>query len=243
MVTLAEFNTKSVLDMSAEEIITEYSERESKRTDSESQNKEREFAVGTRDFPNGLMMALSQIRRSEKKDIATLTKCFSHAVVAWYGSIPEMQSALASYNIISDICADNGYTDLQADVDSVRYSFKFSEKVQTMTGTTTVKSITWVTDELAKYYKAIGTTVARMLCVGLCRCVCLNGRGWAEGTIENYLEPEVNNFLWYLRERAVMLRAYKEMVDIRVERDCGKQNGKLFLRKLGNGYNGRTGIL
>lgn len=232
----ASSRTEELLSMLPEQLIERYSAREADRDEHELQRAEREFSVGVRDLPGGMMLALGQIVRRERIVAATITKCFSHGVSAWLPSIPEVPKIVAIYSSVSDLCADNGYDDLAADLNNAeRYAFRSPARVETMTGSTTLKSITRVVAELTERANPIGATSARIFCVGVCRLISLNQRGWADKTIEELLEPEVNHFLWYLRERLLMLEYYQQAALIRIERDSGKQNGKLFSRKLGNG--------
>lgn len=231
---LEDFRTNSEQQamLPAEGLIRKFAERERERDEKTLPKQDREIAVGTRSFPQGLSMSLGQISRSEKQYVQTVTKCLSHGVASWFSGLLEVSQANGLYAEVADICSDRGYEDLQHDLKAVRYDFKFPAKVETLTGTTTIKTIAWVAALLGNQdgpdvgdepftSAALGATVAKILCVGICRQVALNQRGWADGTIDSLLVPEVNHFLWYLRERIIMLDSYKRLALTRVERDTG----------------------
>lgn len=228
------FGKIDLLSASSDEIISYFSSSERKRDEHDLVKAQREFSIGVRDFPSGLSMVLSQVHRVVKEPVAVITKCLSHPVAAWLDSLPDIACIVDAYAKVANRFSDGGYDDLHREMDSARYAFKFPVPVETITGATTLKSITWVQGRLFDVSCPVGITPARLFCVGLCRCLCLTNKGWAEGTLETLLEPEVNNFLWYLRERLVFLKYYGDLASIRGVRDSGKQNCKLFSRKLGN---------
>jgi len=223
-------NTEQVLAMSAEDLIREYSFKEASRDEHELQRSERELSLSVRSLPGGMMMALNQIKRSEKLPVSVITKCFSHGVAAWYSSLPDVQQIVSAYSEVSDLCCDHCYVDLQRDIDSSRYAPRVQAPIETISGVTTVKTIAWVVGLLSDLATPVGVTVPVLLNVGICRLIALNNRGWADGTINDLLEPEVNGFLWYIKERAVMLSCYREMALVRVQRDSGGRGVKLFSR-------------
>jgi len=225
--------------MPAESLIRKFAEEERSRDEKTLPKKDREISIGTRSFPQGMAMSLSQIGRSEKQYVQTITKCLSHGVASWFYNLPEVSQANTIYAEVADICSDHAYDDLQRDLSAVRYEFKHPAKVETMTGATTIKTIAWVATMLSNSEEdggdefqtsaALGASIAKILCVGFCRHIALNRRGWADGTIDSLLVPEVNHFLWYLRERLIMLEAHKRLALTRVERDTSGRT--LFNRK------------
>lgn len=221
--------------LSAEDLIRQYAAAERSRDDQELDKSQREFSVGVRKLPTGLAMVLEKISRDTVEKPSVITKCFSHSVADWYATLPDIPEVVRLYSTVADTCSGSGYADLWKEASGVvGYEHRIPEDVRTMLGATTLKTIVWVNSRLGEIAPAVGTTPGRLLAVGLCRCVCLNRSGWAEGTLEEFLEPEVNNFLWYLRERVLRLRHYSDIASVRIQRDSGKQNTVLFSRKLGN---------
>lgn len=197
-----------LLDMPMEDVVTLFRDKERRRNkDAKDDENQQEALIGSRVVPVGLVMSLDSRSRSLDISRGLLTRCLSHQIMAWYGSMPRLKELTELFYISFDAADDYGYPDLCEGMREIGYSF-----VHVSPKSVSFRTINWVKNGLQTISYPLGLTVCTLFTIGVCRSLITTGSGHSAGTIEKYLTAEVERFNQHVEERFIKVFGFNDLV-------------------------------
>jgi len=197
---------RNLLEASMEDVVSLYIDKEKQRHKvAKDDENQQECVVSCRVVPTGLLMALDTQADRLGVSRSMLTRCLSHQVMAWYGSIQRINDLVEVFGITRNAANDFGYPDLY---DSMVPIYEF---VNTSPKNTTFRTIRWVKSGLAQISRPLCTATNTLLAVGYCFSLTKAVEG-GRGTTEKYLTAEVAKFLEHVEEQFIRVSGFHDLV-------------------------------
>jgi len=194
-----------LLDMSMEEVVGRFLEREKRRhLDAKDDENQQEVVIGIRSAPSGLVAILESASYQMGVSRSILTRCLSYQVASWYDSLAPISDLTRLFYVAQQKALDNGYPELCRRIKSVPYEFKLLD-----TEHTSLRSIAWVRSKLYDLSLPVGVSMYHLFLIGLCRSIATTDSGFFTKTIE-ILNGEVEYFLLHVKRRFIEIQAFDQ---------------------------------
>jgi len=205
-----------LLDMSMEEIVAHFLEREKRRyQEAKDDENQQEVIISAKVTPMGLIAVLDSAAHDFHISRSLLTRCLSHQVASWYNSIPDLDSLTGIFYEAHKLAVDNGYPDLCSGLRN--NSYQYTSILADMP--TSFRSIAWVRNKLGSIATPLGLSATLLFHVGLCHSIASSDSGSYRGTIDKFLRREVDKLLAYTGERFLYVNGFVSRVNYHVGRD------------------------
>jgi len=210
-----------LLDMSTEEVIAVFIEREKRRhADGHEDETQKEVRIAARGAPVGLLYLLDDIAHNIGVSRAIITRCLSHRVAAWFDTISSIRDLVTDYYEAHRKALKHGHAEVIHRHRFMSY-YKFQDLSEGYAGFYTIG---WVRSKLYDISVPLGVPTFPLFAIGLCESLSATTSEDYIGTTDP-LKKEVGLFLQHIGQRGIEISMLLRSVEYRAGVSGGVSQG------------------